>query len=349
MKLCEKSLLTGGAATSDRKHVGNGALPFSIPPAQPQPSQHHLFAGWMRLSQPQGSTNSLYHPARQDFTPPGAVQYRARCSRPKDVANAHIDAGNNTVLNARLRYTCNPGYKRKAGTSSLIHCTYSNGSTKLEWTPATLQCIRDPALPPLTPGPELPTTLRTERTTQRGEEGANASHGAFTPFSPAETSLISSPSPTATPGLSGAASRSPVSPAPDQLSPKTSTLPGMSPSLQTSTPGEGTSPLSPAPMDQATGQAASPGLRFHHFRPDLGPFHCLKPGSGLWEVCATVKGLSVLAVAGIVFYCCWRRRRRRRRKMRMGQDCGVRMAAVSTVAPATENEEMLPPDVFPTG
>ncbi|XP_010191409.1 PREDICTED: interleukin-15 receptor subunit alpha, partial [Mesitornis unicolor] len=86
-----------------------------------------------------------------------------RCSRPKDVANAHIDVGNNTLLNARLRYTCNPGYKRKAGTSSLIQCILRDGSTKPNWTDTTLQCIRDPALPPQDPSPELPA----ERTTQR--------------------------------------------------------------------------------------------------------------------------------------------------------------------------------------
>ncbi|PKU36133.1 hypothetical protein llap_13566 [Limosa lapponica baueri] len=65
---------------------------------------------------------------------------QARCSRPKDVANAHIDVGNNTLLNARLRYTCNPGYKRKAGTSSLIQCILRDGS-KPDWTHTTLQCI----------------------------------------------------------------------------------------------------------------------------------------------------------------------------------------------------------------
>ncbi|XP_009460913.1 PREDICTED: interleukin-15 receptor subunit alpha [Nipponia nippon] len=96
-----------------------------------------------------------------------AAGVTARCSRPKDVANAHIDVGNNTPLNAWLRYTCNPGYKRKAGTSSLIQCILRDGSTEPEWTRTTLQCIRDPALPPLTPSPELPTALYTERMTQR--------------------------------------------------------------------------------------------------------------------------------------------------------------------------------------
>ncbi|XP_053799538.1 interleukin-15 receptor subunit alpha [Vidua chalybeata] len=85
----------------------------------------------------------------------------ARCSRPKAVANAHIDAGNRTELNSRLRYSCNPGYKRKAGTSSLIQCILWNGSEP-RWTDPTLQCIRDPALSWETPGPES--------TTQRGEE-----------------------------------------------------------------------------------------------------------------------------------------------------------------------------------
>ncbi|RMB89988.1 hypothetical protein DUI87_33600 [Hirundo rustica rustica] len=64
----------------------------------------------------------------------------ARCSRPKAVANAHIDAGNRTELNSRLRYSCKPGYKRKAGTSSLIQCILWNGSEP-RWTDPTLQCI----------------------------------------------------------------------------------------------------------------------------------------------------------------------------------------------------------------
>lgn len=78
--------------------------------------------------------------------PPPSPPVPARCSRPKDVANAHIDVGGNTLLNARLRYTCNPGYKRKAGTSSLIQCILREGSTEPDWTHTTLQCIRKSSL-----------------------------------------------------------------------------------------------------------------------------------------------------------------------------------------------------------
>ncbi|XP_071659658.1 interleukin-15 receptor subunit alpha isoform X3 [Patagioenas fasciata] len=155
-----------------------------------------------------------------------------RCSRPKDVANAHIDVGNNVLLNTRLRYTCNPGYKRKAGTSSLIQCILREGSSEPDWTHTTLQCIRDPALPLQTPSPELPTAPDTKTTTQKGTTDA---------------------SPTSSPYLS------PLPPATHGSSPETSTLLEMPTPLETSAPGEGTTPLFTAPPDHAADQAASPG------------------------------------------------------------------------------------------
>ncbi|XP_074022865.1 interleukin-15 receptor subunit alpha [Numenius arquata] len=224
---------------------------------------------------------------------------QARCSHPKDVANAHIDVGNNTLLNARLRYTCNPGYKRKAGTSSLIQCILRDGSTKPDWTHTTLQCIRDPALPPLTPSPELPTAPHTERTTQRGASDAN---------------LTSSPSPAAMPTLPGAAGQSPVPPAPDGSSPKTSVAPEVPPPLETSTLGEGTTLLPTAPTDHAAASV---------------------------QILASSIGFTVLLVAAVVACCCWRM------KTRAGQDYAV--TVIPMVAPAAENEEMLPPGVFPMG
>uniref|UniRef100_A0A674G998 Sushi domain-containing protein n=1 Tax=Taeniopygia guttata TaxID=59729 RepID=A0A674G998_TAEGU len=72
--------------------------------------------------------------------------------RPKAVANARIEVGNRTELNSRLRYSCNPGYKRKAGTSNLIQCILWNGSEP-RWTDPTLQCIPS-SQSPVPPAPD---------------------------------------------------------------------------------------------------------------------------------------------------------------------------------------------------
>nr|XP_031362623.1 interleukin-15 receptor subunit alpha [Lonchura striata domestica] len=140
----------------------------------------------------------------------------AHCSRPKAVANARIEAGERAELNSRLRYSCNPGYKRKAGTSSLIQCILWNGSEP-RWTDPTLQCIRDPALSWETPGPE-------STTPRAGATGASPN---------------SSPSP--------ASSQS----APDGPSPDGSRPPEMIPTPDTPTLGEGTTPLPIPPTDYA--------------------------------------------------------------------------------------------------
>ncbi|XP_009982680.1 PREDICTED: interleukin-15 receptor subunit alpha [Tauraco erythrolophus] len=234
----------------------------------------------------------------------------ARCSRPKDIPNAHIDVGNNTLLNARLRYTCNPGYKRKAGTSSLIQCVLRDGSSEPDWTHTTLQCIRDPALPPQTPRPDLTTTPCTQKTTQRGTT---------------TTSLTFSPSPAATPGLRDAAGPSPVTPAPDGPSSETSVLLETSPPLGTSAPGQGTTP------GTSVGTTLLPTAPTDHAAVSI---QTLASSTGL---------LVLLVVICVVACCCWRMKTRAR------QDYVVTRTAIPMTTLAAEEEDMLPPAVFPTG
>ncbi|XP_074682020.1 interleukin-15 receptor subunit alpha [Strix aluco] len=281
---------------------GGGAEPRSLrgspePPARPRGRRRPMAGPLLPLL---CGTVALLMPWVAADTAP------VRCSRPKDVANAHIDVDDNVLLNTRLRYTCNPGYKRKAGTSSLIQCVLPEGSSEPDWTQTTLKCIRDPALPPQTPSPELPTTLHTERTERESTD----------------TNPTSSPSPAAAPGLPGAASQSPVPPAPDGPPPELSMPPETPPALETPTPGEGTAqgtslgttPLPPTPMDHAAVST---------------------------QILAPSIGLSVLVVAGIVAYCCWRM------KMRVRPDYAA--VAIPMVARAAENEEMSRPGVLPTG
>ncbi|KAM7022736.1 interleukin-15 receptor subunit alpha [Passerculus sandwichensis] len=153
------------------------------------------------------------------------------CSPPKAVANAHIDAGNRTELHSRLRYSCKAGYKRKAGTSSLIQCVLWNGSQP-RWTDPTLQCIRDPALSRAAPG--------AASTTQRGTTSASPN---------------SSPSP--------APGQSPVPPAPDGPSPDGSRPPETVPTPDTPRLGEGTTALPIPPSDHAAVSIRTPGAAGH--------------------------------------------------------------------------------------
>ncbi|XP_062435037.1 interleukin-15 receptor subunit alpha [Rhea pennata] len=85
---------------------------------------------------------------------PCAAAAAARCSRPRPVPNARVEAADATALDGHLRYACEPGYKRRAGTSGLTRCRLPPGAAEPAWSQPTLQCIRDPALPPLAPSPE---------------------------------------------------------------------------------------------------------------------------------------------------------------------------------------------------
>ncbi|XP_065408551.1 interleukin-15 receptor subunit alpha isoform X1 [Chrysemys picta bellii] len=115
-----------------------------------------------------------------------AAALQERCSTPKEVNNADVTVGNNNLLNASLRYTCKDGYKRKAGTSSLIVCVMDKVTKTLRWTEPNLHCIRDPALPPVTSSPKQTTSApRTEATSLVSKESKT-----FTPSKPPVTAEI---------------------------------------------------------------------------------------------------------------------------------------------------------------
>ncbi|KAM9328835.1 uncharacterized protein KZ484_020193 isoform 3-T3 [Pholidichthys leucotaenia] len=63
-------------------------------------------------------------------------------------------------ITARYRYTCIEGYVRKAGTSDLTRCQQTtDGAAK--WSISSLECIRDPKLPPIITTTTTTTTIRT--------------------------------------------------------------------------------------------------------------------------------------------------------------------------------------------
>ncbi|XP_071409011.1 interleukin-15 receptor subunit alpha isoform X2 [Pithys albifrons albifrons] len=208
----------------------------------------------------------------------------ARCSRPQDVPNAHIEVGTDMGLHSLLRYSCAVGYKRRAGTSSLIRCVQPDGSARPRWTHPTLQCIRDPALARQTPGPTIPMVPHPESTTPRG------------------TSPTSSPSPAGQPGADGP---------PLETSRPVEKLPAP----DTSTVGEGTTPLPDTPLDSAT--VSTPALA------------------------SSIGLLLVLLVMGIV--ACWRC------KMHPRSGYEVTPGDIPMVAPAAGNEEVPPPGIVPVG
>ncbi|KAI5946379.1 interleukin-15 receptor subunit alpha isoform X1 [Manis javanica] len=88
------------------------------------------------------------------------------CPTPTSVEHANIRIKSYN-LSSRERYICNSGFKRKAGTSSLIECVFNETTNVAHWTIPNLKCIRDPSLthqrPPstvaparVTPEPESP-------------------------------------------------------------------------------------------------------------------------------------------------------------------------------------------------
>ncbi|XP_069485756.1 interleukin-15 receptor subunit alpha isoform X2 [Ambystoma mexicanum] len=102
----------------------------------------------------------------------------AECSSPRQVLHTEPFPRKMFPKETALRYTCESGYKRKAGTSSLIVCRVDSTDGNVKWTNPDLECIRDPS---------LPATITTEKTPSRPSTVA--------PSTPASGQDSGSPSP----------------------------------------------------------------------------------------------------------------------------------------------------------
>ncbi|XP_077025610.1 interleukin-15 receptor subunit alpha isoform X3 [Tamandua tetradactyla] len=69
------------------------------------------------------------------------------CPTPTSVEHADIRVKSYN-LNSRERYTCNLGFKRKAGTSSLTECVLNTTTNAAHWTSPNLKCIKPEAFSP---------------------------------------------------------------------------------------------------------------------------------------------------------------------------------------------------------
>ncbi|XP_038596971.1 interleukin-15 receptor subunit alpha [Tachyglossus aculeatus] len=120
--------------------------------------------------------------------PPGVT-----CPTPQPVKNANIQVKNHQ-MKSRERYVCSTGFKRKAGTSSLIQCVFNESTGTAHWTNPNIECIRDPTMGHLmtssplevtstamTLGPETPTSPR--------EDFPGESEASTTPNKPESTAV----------------------------------------------------------------------------------------------------------------------------------------------------------------
>ncbi|XP_029330053.1 interleukin-15 receptor subunit alpha isoform X3 [Mus caroli] len=78
------------------------------------------------------------------------------CPPPVSIEHADIRVKNYSV-NSRERYVCNSGFKRKAGTSTLIECVINKNTNVAHWTTPSLKCIKPEAF-----SPKSDTTVTTE-------------------------------------------------------------------------------------------------------------------------------------------------------------------------------------------
>ncbi|XP_039096288.1 interleukin-15 receptor subunit alpha isoform X1 [Hyaena hyaena] len=145
------------------------------------------------------------------------------CPPPTSVKHADIRV-KSYDLNSTERYTCNAGFKRKAGTSSLTECVLNATTNTAHWTIPNLKCIRDPSLTHLKPSStEVPTrvTPEPEGTSLSGKEPAFTSKSDSTVATKATTEPGSRPMPSEPPaaGTTGVISNE-LSQAPAQTTAK---------------------------------------------------------------------------------------------------------------------------------
>ncbi|XP_072605715.1 interleukin-15 receptor subunit alpha isoform X1 [Vulpes vulpes] len=146
------------------------------------------------------------------------------CPPPTSVEHADIQVKSYSV-SSKERYTCNSGFKRKAGTSSLTECVLNKTTNTAHWTIPSLKCIRDPSLTHLRPSStDVPAgvTPEPESTSLSGKEPTFTSKSdtkvATKPtIVPGSRPMPSKPPATGTTGL---ISNEPSSQAPSQTTAK---------------------------------------------------------------------------------------------------------------------------------
>ncbi|XP_078533370.1 interleukin-15 receptor subunit alpha isoform X2 [Lissotriton helveticus] len=122
-----------------------------------------------------------------------AAEARTECHVPEQVQ--HTQPFPREVFPSKggtsLRYQCEAGYRRKAGTSNLIVCKADEGGGTARWTTPEVECIRDPSLPP------PPATFTTKRTTpSSAPEPQSTTYQDFGTHRTAEADIMSSEIPT---------------------------------------------------------------------------------------------------------------------------------------------------------
>ncbi|KAF3818741.1 hypothetical protein GH733_012158 [Mirounga leonina] len=142
------------------------------------------------------------------------------CPPPMSVEHADIRVKSYNV-SSRERYTCNSGFKRKAGTSSLTECVFNKTMNMAQWTIPNLKCIRDPSLTHLRPSStEVPAgvTPEPQSTSLSGKEPAFTSTSDTTVATKPDIVPGSRPMPSKPPatGTTG-----PISQEPSQALPQT--------------------------------------------------------------------------------------------------------------------------------